>query len=49
MVHDLDGILDQMDALAEIDTEGVEPMAQVLFRRRGDGDAARGRGAAHAR
>ena len=31
MVHDLGGILAQMDRLAEIDTEGVEPMAQVLF------------------
>jgi aspartyl-tRNA(Asn)/glutamyl-tRNA(Gln) amidotransferase subunit C len=31
MLHDLDGILAQMDALAGIDTEGVEPMAQVLF------------------
>lgn len=31
MVHDLGGILEQMDRLGEIDTEGVEPMAQVLF------------------
>ncbi|MGD1070365.1 MAG: Asp-tRNA(Asn)/Glu-tRNA(Gln) amidotransferase subunit GatC [Bryobacteraceae bacterium] len=31
MVDDLDGILEQMDRLAEIDTEGVAPMAQVLF------------------
>ena len=31
MVHDLGGILVQMDRLAEIDTEGIEPMAQVLF------------------
>ncbi len=31
MLHDLDGILAQMDALAEIDTEGVAPMSQVLF------------------
>ena len=31
MVHDLGGILEQMDRLSEIDTEGVEPMAQVLF------------------
>ena len=38
MLHDLDGILAQMDALAEIDTDGVEPMAQVLF---GEGDALR--------
>jgi len=28
---DLDGILEHMDRLREIDTEGVEPMAQVLF------------------
>ena len=31
MAIDLGGILEQMDRLAEIDTEGVEPMAQVLF------------------
>ena len=31
MVHDLGGILEQMDRLAGIDTEGVGPMAQVLF------------------
>jgi len=31
MVHDLGGILEQMDRLAEIDTEGIAPMAQVLF------------------
>jgi aspartyl-tRNA(Asn)/glutamyl-tRNA(Gln) amidotransferase subunit C len=31
MVHDLGGILEQMDRLANIDTTGVEPMAQVLF------------------
>ena len=31
MRHDLDGILAQMDTLAGIDTEGVAPMAQVLF------------------
>ena len=31
MVTDLGGILAQMDRLAEIDTEGVEPMSQVLF------------------
>lgn len=31
MVHDLGGILTQMDRLAEIDTTGVEPMSQVLF------------------
>jgi aspartyl-tRNA(Asn)/glutamyl-tRNA(Gln) amidotransferase subunit C len=29
--HDLDGILEHMDRLNEIDTAGVEPMAQVLF------------------
>jgi aspartyl-tRNA(Asn)/glutamyl-tRNA(Gln) amidotransferase subunit C len=28
---DLDGILEHMDQLNEIDTSGVEPMAQVLF------------------
>ena len=28
---DLSGILEHMDKLKEIDTEGVEPMAQVLF------------------
>jgi aspartyl-tRNA(Asn)/glutamyl-tRNA(Gln) amidotransferase subunit C len=28
---DLDGILEHMDKLKEIDTRGVEPMAQVLF------------------
>jgi aspartyl-tRNA(Asn)/glutamyl-tRNA(Gln) amidotransferase subunit C len=28
---DLDGILDHMDRLNEIDTRGVEPMTQVLF------------------
>ena len=31
MFHDLAGILEQMDRLAGIDTEGVAPMAQVLF------------------
>ena len=31
MVHDLDSILGHMDRLAEIDTEGVEPMSQVLY------------------
>ena len=31
MVHDLGGILDHMDQLAKIDTEGVEPMRQVLY------------------
>jgi aspartyl-tRNA(Asn)/glutamyl-tRNA(Gln) amidotransferase subunit C len=28
---ELDGILEHMDKLREIDTNGVEPMAQVLF------------------
>jgi aspartyl-tRNA(Asn)/glutamyl-tRNA(Gln) amidotransferase subunit C len=28
---DLDGILEHMDRLNEVDTAGVEPMAQVLF------------------
>jgi len=28
---DLDGILEHMDRLNELDTSGVEPMAQVLF------------------
>jgi aspartyl-tRNA(Asn)/glutamyl-tRNA(Gln) amidotransferase subunit C len=28
---DLDGILEHMDKLNEVDTSGVEPMAQVLF------------------
>ena len=31
MVHDLGGILEQMDRLAGIDTQGIEPMAQVLY------------------
>jgi aspartyl-tRNA(Asn)/glutamyl-tRNA(Gln) amidotransferase subunit C len=31
MVHDLGGILEHMDRLAAIDTEGVEPMSQVLY------------------
>ncbi len=31
MVTDLGGILEMMDRLAEIDTEGVQPMAQVIF------------------
>lgn len=31
MTHDLGGILAHMDRLAEIDTEGVEPMRQVLY------------------
>jgi aspartyl-tRNA(Asn)/glutamyl-tRNA(Gln) amidotransferase subunit C len=28
---DLDGILEHMDRLKEIDTTGVEPMSQVIF------------------
>jgi len=28
---DLDGILEHMDLLNEVDTTGVEPMSQVLF------------------
>ncbi len=31
MVRDLGAILQHMDRLGEIDTEGVEPMRQVLF------------------
>lgn len=31
MAHDLDEILTYMDKLNELDTSGVEPMAQVLF------------------
>ena len=31
MVHDLGSILEHMDQLAAIDTEGVEPMTQVLY------------------
>ncbi len=31
MAHDLDAILTHMDKLNELDTSGVEPMAQVLF------------------
>ncbi len=31
MAHDLDGILSHIDKLNELDTKGVEPMAQVLF------------------
>lgn len=31
MVHDLDEILSHMDRLNEVDTTGVEPMAQVLY------------------
>jgi aspartyl-tRNA(Asn)/glutamyl-tRNA(Gln) amidotransferase subunit C len=39
---DLDGILQHMDQLNEIDTTGVEPMAQVLF---DSGQGATGQGA----
>ncbi len=31
LAHDLDEILAHMDRLGEIDTAGVEPMAQVLY------------------
>ena len=31
MAHDLDGILTHIDQLNELDTSGVEPMAQVLY------------------
>ena len=31
MVHDLGSILEHMDLLAGIDTEGVEPMTQVIY------------------
>ena len=31
MVHDLGSVLEHMDQLAGIDTEGVEPMSQVLY------------------
>jgi aspartyl-tRNA(Asn)/glutamyl-tRNA(Gln) amidotransferase subunit C len=31
MAKDLDGILGHVDKLNELDTTGVEPMAQVLF------------------
>lgn len=31
MVHDLGSILDHMDKLATLDTEGVAPMTQVLY------------------
>ncbi len=45
MVHDLGSILEHMDRLAGIDTEGVEPMAQVLYDDGRNGHAAAGRGA----
>ena len=31
MAHDMDGILQYMDKLSELDTTGVEPTAQVLY------------------
>lgn len=31
MMHDLDGILTHIDKLHELDTTGVQPMAQVLY------------------
>jgi aspartyl-tRNA(Asn)/glutamyl-tRNA(Gln) amidotransferase subunit C len=31
MAHDLDEILTHIDKLNELDTTGVEPMAQVLY------------------
>jgi len=31
IVHDLGSILEHMDQLASIDTDGVEPMTQVLY------------------
>jgi aspartyl-tRNA(Asn)/glutamyl-tRNA(Gln) amidotransferase subunit C len=31
MAHDLDEILTHIDKLNQVDTEGVEPMAQVLY------------------
>jgi aspartyl-tRNA(Asn)/glutamyl-tRNA(Gln) amidotransferase subunit C len=31
MIHDLGSILEHMDRLAEIDTEDVDPMSQVLY------------------
>jgi aspartyl-tRNA(Asn)/glutamyl-tRNA(Gln) amidotransferase subunit C len=31
MVHDLGGILEHMDRLADIDTGDIAPMAQVLY------------------
>ncbi len=31
MTRDLEGILEQVDRLSGIDTDGIEPMAQVLF------------------
>jgi aspartyl-tRNA(Asn)/glutamyl-tRNA(Gln) amidotransferase subunit C len=31
LAHDLDGILEHMDKLNELDTSKIEPMAQVLY------------------
>lgn len=31
MARDMDGILQHIDKLSELDTSGVEPMAQVLY------------------
>jgi aspartyl-tRNA(Asn)/glutamyl-tRNA(Gln) amidotransferase subunit C len=31
MVHDLGSVLEHMDRLSAIDTEGIAPMAQVLY------------------
>ena len=44
LAKDLDEILTHMDTLNELDTSNVEPMAQVLYRGRGNGHAARGSG-----
>ncbi len=35
MSQDLDGILTHIDKLNELDTEGVEPMSQVLYEAEG--------------
>ena len=45
MVHDLGSILEHMDRLAGIDTEGVEPMAQVLYEAEETATLRAGRGA----
>ena len=37
MRHDLDGILEHIDKLNELDTANVAPMAQVLVASEGDG------------
>ncbi len=37
MTHDLDGILEHIDKLNELDTSNVAPMAQVLVESDGDG------------